>query len=148
MKNNKPLTHNPIDKDKVAENPGTLAYPHHVGASAFELVDTKRTKSLDLAAMQDQTDMQLHQIRKQMELLAQQAREIQQRKELSALIYQAKMSFKPEINHVYYLYQNKDEIPVLSLIGPHEWGASKAYPQFLHAVRLLADHTWKIEPHE
>ena len=101
-----------------------------------------------MAAMQDQTDMQLEQIRKQMELLAHQAKEIQQRKALSELIYKAKMSFKPEINHVYYLYQNKNAEPVLSLIGPHEWGASKAYPEFLHAVRLLADHTWKIEPHE
>ncbi len=145
---NKPISHNPIDKDKIAENPSTLAYPHHVGSSAFELVDTKRNKSLDLSAMQDQTDMQLQQIKTQMELLAKQAREIQQRKELSELIYRSKMSFKPEINHVYYLYQNKDGIPVLSLVGPQEWGKSKAYPVFLHAVRLLADHTWKIESHE
>jgi hypothetical protein len=145
---NKPISHNPIDKDKIAENPSTLAYPHHVGSSAFELVDTKRNKSLDLSAMQDQTDMQLQQIKTQMELLAKQAREIQQRKELSELIYRSKMSFKPEINHVYYLYQNNDGIPVLSLVGPQEWGKSKAYPVFLHAVRLLADHTWKIESHE
>lgn len=142
------ITQNPIDKDKVTENPSTLAYPHHVGSSAFKLVDLKRTKSLDLAAMEDQTDMQLRQIREQMELLAVQARAIQERKALSELIYNAKMSFKPEINHVYYLYKNKEDVPVLSLIGPNEWGASTAYPTFLHAVRLLADHTWKIEDYE
>jgi hypothetical protein len=148
LKKNKNITENPIDKDKVAEKPGTLTYPHHVGSSAFELVDVKRNKSLDVAAMHDQTGMQLEQIKKQMELLAQQAREIQQRKELSDLIYRAKMSFKPEINHVYYLYESKSGSPVLSLIGPNEWGRSKGYNKFLHAVRLLADHTWKIEPHE
>ncbi len=148
MKKNKDITENPIDKDKVAENPGTLAFPHHVGSSAFELVDVKRNKSLDVAAMYDQTGMQLDQIRKQMELLAEQAREIQKRKELSDLIYNAKMSFKPEINHTYYLYENEDGDPVLSLVGPKEWGRAKGYAKFLNAVRLLADHTWKIEPHE
>jgi hypothetical protein len=148
LKKNKPITENPIDKDKIAENPGTLAYPHHVGSSAFELVDTKRNKSLDVAAMHDQTGMQLEQIKKQMQLLAEQAREIQKRKELSDLIYNAKMSFKPEINHVYYLYENAEGTPVLSLVGPNEWGRAKGYTKFLNAVRLLADHTWKIEPHE
>lgn len=148
MKKNKDITENPIDKDKITESPGTLAYPHHVGSSAFELVDTKRTKSLDVAAMHDQTGMQLEQIKKQMELLAQQAREIQQRKELSDLIYNAKMSFKPEINHTYYLYENEAGTPVLSLVGPNEWGRAKGYARFLNAVRLLADHTWKIEHHE
>lgn len=148
MKSTKPLTENPIDRDKIAENPALLPYAHTVGGSAFELVDVKRNKSLDLAAMHDQTSMQLEQIRKQMTLLAQQAREIQQRKELSELIYKAKMSFKPEINHMYYLYLNQENEPVLSLIGPTEWGKSNRYPEFLHAVRLLADHTWKIEPHE
>jgi hypothetical protein len=148
LKNNTPLVHNPIDKDKIAENPGLLPYAHTVGGSAFELVDVKRNKSLDVAAMHDQTSMQLEQIRRQMELLANQVREIQQRKELSELIYQSKMSFKPEINHVYYLYRNQDDQPVLSLIGPNEWGASKRYPVFINAIRLLADHTWIIVPHE
>jgi hypothetical protein len=146
LENNDKLTQNPIDKDKVAESPSTLPYAHTVGGSAIDLVDTKLTKSLDMAAMHDQTGMQLDQIRKQMELLAQQAREIQKRKELSDLIYNAKMSFKPEINHVYYLYENDEGTPVLSLIGPNEWGKSKGYSKFLDAVRLLADHTWKIEP--
>ena len=148
LKKNTPLTHNPIDIDKVAENPGLLPYAHTVGGSAFELVDVKRNKSLDVSAMHDQTSIQLEQIRRQMELLAEQAREIQKRKELSELIYQSKMSFKPEINHIYYLYRNQESQPVLSLIGPNEWGKSNRYPEFINAIRLLADHTWIIVPHE
>ena len=145
MKSNEKLNQNPIDKDKVAENPSTLPYAHHVGGASIEVIDAKLTKSLDIAAMHDQTGMQLNQIKKQIELLAEQAKEIQKRKELSEIIYRAKMSFKPEINHVYYLYENDEETPVLSLIGPNEWGKSQGYPKFLDAVRLLADHTWKIE---
>ncbi len=148
MKQDSKPTQNPIDKDKVAENPSILPYAHTVGGSAIELIDTKKTKSLDLAAMQDQTDMQLQQIKDQMELLAKQAKEIQDRKALSEIIYRARMSFKPEINHVYHLYEDEGGTPVLSMIGPNEWGVSKGFPKFLSTIRLLADHTWKIERDE
>lgn len=142
------LTHNPIDKDHTTENPGLLPYAHTVGSALVQPEDVVKNKNLDLSAMVSQTDMQLDQIRKQMELLAEQAREIQLRKELSALIYEAKMGFKPIINHVYYLYQAEDGCTNLSLIAPNQWGKSKPFGAFLHAVRLLADHTWKIEKHE
>lgn len=148
MKQQPDLNENPIDKDKIAENPGMLPYAHTVGGAAIDLIDTKKNKSLDLAAMQDQTDMQLDQIKQQMELLAKQAKDIQDRKELAEIIYRAKMNFKPDINHVYHLYEDEKQQPVLSMIGPNEWGASKGYPKFLSTIRLLADHTWKIENYE
>lgn len=99
-----------------------------------------------LTAMEEQTHMQLEQIRKQIELLAQQAQEIHQRKELSKLIYSAKLSFKPEIGQVYYLYEKNDNTHTLSLISPTEWGAGMPYKKFVAAVQLLADHTWKERP--
>ena len=92
--------------------------------------------------MEMQTDMQLDQIRQQIELLAQQAGKIQARKALSEQIYSAHMGFKPEINHTYYLYKKDDESNVLSMIAPHEW-RSCPY-DFLNKVLLLADHTWDI----
>lgn len=96
-----------------------------------------------LTAMEEQTNMQLEQIRKQIELLALQAQEIQKRKELSMLIYSAKLSFKPEIGQIYYLYEKQDGDYMISLISPKEWGASMPYKKFVAAVQLLADHTWK-----
>lgn len=96
-----------------------------------------------LTAMEEQTNMQLEQIRKQIELLALQAQEIHKRKELSMLIYNAKISFKPEIGQVYYLYEKKDESHIISLISPKEWGAGMPYQRCVAAVQLLADHTWK-----
>lgn len=60
-----------------------------------------------LTAMEEQTNMQLEQIRKQIELLALQAQEIQKRKELSMMIYNARLSFKPNIGQVYYLYEKR-----------------------------------------
>jgi hypothetical protein len=96
-----------------------------------------------LTAMEEQTNMQLEQIRKQIELLALQAQEIHKRKELSMLIYNAKLSFKPEIGQVYYLYEKQKGSHIISLISPKEWGASMPYKKFVAAVQLLADHTWK-----
>jgi len=95
-----------------------------------------------LTAMEEQTNMQLDQIRKQIELLALQAQEIQQRKELSMMIYNTRLSFKPNIGQVYYLYEKKDGSHMLSLVSPKEWGTGGPFSKFVAAVKLLADHTW------
>ncbi|HCL05695.1 MAG TPA: DUF2452 domain-containing protein, partial [Chitinophagaceae bacterium] len=95
-----------------------------------------------LSAMEDQTNMQLDQIRQQIELLARQAQEIRKRKELSMMIYEAKLNFKPQIGHIYHLYEKHDGQHILSLVSPQEWGGSGPFRQFVSSVRLLADHTW------
>ena len=138
----KKRTFNPIDPDKIAENANVLPYGSSVSAPAFAAVDTLKNKSLDVNAMEMQTDMQLDQIKAQIELLAEQAKKIQQRKELSEYIYHADMGFKPEINHTYFLYQKEEGGTVLSMIAPSEW--RKCPYEFLHKVLLLADHTWDI----
>jgi len=138
----KKRTFNPIDPDKIAENANLLPYGSSVSAPSFKAVDTLKNKSLDVNAMELQTDMQLDQIKAQIELLAEQAQKIQNRKILSERIYHADMGFKPEINHNYYLYQKADGGTVLSMIGPTEW--RKCPYEFLNKVLLLADHTWDI----
>ncbi len=135
---------NPIDKDKISENPSTLPYAHTVGGSKITVPDIKRNRSRALEAMEHQTDQQLDQIREQIELLAEQAKRIQERKDLSEVIYQAQMGFKPEINHIYHLYRKENDSFVLSMIGPDEWPGQMKYESFLYTVKLLADHTWEI----
>jgi len=93
--------------------------------------------------MEDQTNMQLLQIRQQIELLSIQARTIQKRKELSMIIYEAKLSFQPVIGETYYLYQNDDGSHLVSMVAPREWGKTIPFKSFVAAVQLLADHTWK-----
>ncbi len=95
-----------------------------------------------LSAMEEQTNMQLDQIRRQIELLALQAQEIQMRKELSMIIYNAKLSFSPVVGSVYYLYQKNDDTHFLSMIGPQQWSKGSAYKNYIAQVKLLADHTW------
>lgn len=133
---------NPIDPDKIVEGANILPYGTSIGGPAIEKVDTLKNKSLDVSAMNLQTDMQLDQIRAQIELLAEQAKKIHQRKSLSEQIYKAHMGFKPEINHIYYLYARSEDENVLSMIAPEEWG--NCPHTFLHKVILLPDHTWDI----
>jgi len=120
-----------------------LPYSASVSGAVIKATEEGVIKHKALTAMEEQTNMQLDQIRKQIELLALQAHEIQKRKELSMLIYQAKLSFKPNIGQTYYLYEKNDESFMLSLVSPKEWGVAGPFKKFVSAVQLLADHTWK-----
>lgn len=134
---------NPIDEDKIAENPHLLPYAHTVGGAVIKPIDKGRTKGLAVSAMHEQTNMQLDQIKAQVELLAAQAKQIQKRVEISEQIYTADTGFKPLINHVYHLYEKEDGDKVLSMVAPEEWGRSSKF-KFVASVKLLADHTWDI----
>jgi len=136
---------NPIDKDKIAENPGLLPYAHTVSGSVIKPIDKGRVKGNALQAMEEQTDMQMAQLYKQMELLAAQAERINQRKEISEQVYLAEMGFKPLIGHSYHLYARENGKTVLSLVGAKEWGKrGMPYNEYVAKVKLLADHTWDI----
>jgi hypothetical protein len=135
---------NPIDPDKITENPHSLEYPHHAGSALVKPEDQGRIKGNALSAMEHQTDMQLSQIYQQMQLLADQAKKLNDRKAISEIIYRAEMRFEPLINHIYHLYEKEDRSHLLSLIAPNQWGRSKKTFEFVATVRLLADHTWDI----
>jgi hypothetical protein len=120
-----------------------MPYSSSVGGAVIKATEEGVIRHKALTAMEEQTNMQLEQIRKQIELLAIQAQEIQMRKELSMLIYNAKLSFVPVIGRTYYLYEKKDASYVLSLISPKEYGSNAGpYKRFIAPVKLLADHTW------
>lgn len=135
---------NPIDPDKITETPSTLEYGHHLGSAVVKPEDQGKLKGRSLSAMEHQTDMQLGQIYEQMQLLAEQAKKLNQRKGISEIIYDAEMRFEPIINHVYHLYEKEDSTFLLSLIAPDQWGRSKKSFLFIATVRLLADHTWDV----
>ncbi|HYE55050.1 MAG TPA: DUF2452 domain-containing protein [Chitinophagaceae bacterium] len=120
-----------------------LPYSASVAGAVIKPTEEGVIKHKALTAMEEQTNMQLEQIRKQIELLALQAQEIQKRKELSLMIYNARLSFKPNIGQTYYLYEKHDDSYMLSLVSPKEWGGAGPFRRFVAAVQLLADHTWR-----
>jgi hypothetical protein len=119
-----------------------LPYSASVAGAVIKANEEGMIKHKALTAMEEQTNMQLEQIRKQIELLALQAHEIQKRKELSLMIYSARLSFKPNIGQTYHLYEKNDGTCMLSLVSPKEWGPNGPFKIFISSVKLLADHTW------
>jgi predicted transcriptional regulator len=134
---------NPIDKDKIAENPHLLPYAHTVGGAVIKPIDKGKVKGRAVTAMYEQTDMDLDQIRQQIELLASQAKAIQNRVNISERIYLAEMNFGPIIGKIYHLYRRSNGKDVMSMISPGEWGKKMPY-DFVATIKLLADHTWDI----
>lgn len=119
-----------------------MPYSTSVSGAVIKPTEEGVIRHKALSAMEEQTNMQLDQIRKQIELLALQAQEIQMRKELSMIIYSAKLSFTPVIGNLYYLYEKKDDTHFVSMVSPKEWGGSGPFKSFIAQVKLLADHTW------
>lgn len=134
---------NPIDPEKIAENPGLLPYAHERGGATIKPIDAGKVKGLAMSAMYEQTDMQLDQIKAQIELLARQANEIQNRMTISERIYEAEMGIDPIIGRTYYLYCRENGKNLLSMVSPAEWGDKIPY-SYIATIRLLGDHTWDI----
>ncbi len=131
-----------INEEIYHKQLSVLPYSASVSGAVIKPTEMGVIRHQALSAMEEQTNMQLTQIRQQIELLAIQAKEIQKRKELSMIIYDSKISFAPVIGQSYYLYEKEDHSHLISMISPKEWGKKAPY-KFLAAVKLLADHTWK-----
>ncbi|MBL0154937.1 MAG: DUF2452 domain-containing protein [Chitinophagaceae bacterium] len=57
------------------------------------------------------------------------------------MIYGAKLTFKPNISQIYYLYEKNDESLMLSLVSPKEWGPCPI--QEIYSMReITSEHTW------
>ncbi len=139
---------NPIDKDIIAEFPGLLPYAHSIGGVVIRPEDKGKIKSKALAAMHQQTEKQMNQLYRQMQVIAEQAGEIKKRVEISERIYNSEIGFEPIVGHTYYLYEKASGATVLTMVSPVEWGSSNPYSAFLSKAILLADHTWEIEVNE
>ncbi len=134
-----------VANKNVSQNPGLIGYAHTAGSAVIRPEDMGKVKGKAQMAMRQQTQDQLHKLYKQIELLGYQAKEINNRIEISERIYDAQMSFEPIINHTYYLYEKIDGSDMLSMVAPKEWGSKFPFSQFLAKVFLLADHTWRVE---
>lgn len=132
-----------IDVEFFHKQMSVLPYSASVSGAVIKPTQEGVIRHKVLTAMEEQTNMQLDQIKKQVELLAMQAQAIQARKELSMIVYSAKLNFQPNIGQTYHVYQNNDNSYMISMISPKEWGrSSKSYKSHYAKVQLLADHTW------
>jgi hypothetical protein len=140
------MKENPIDKDKITENPHNLPYAHTVGSAVVKPEDKGKLKSRALSAMDKQTGDQLGIIKEQIELLAKQAKKIQDRILISEKIYEAEIRMETFIGHTYYLYERENQKNLISMIAPDQWGKKGSpYFAFIAEITLLSDHTWDVK---
>ena len=137
------MIENPIDPDSITDSPSTLPYAHHVGSAVIRPTDNNKIRYKALSSMEEQVDMQLEQIKEQIELLSKQAKKLLDRRRASEEIYSAKMSFEPLVGHVYHLYLKENGERVLSMIAPSQWG-KMPFKEHIYSLKLLADHTWDV----
>ena len=139
----KEIKTNPIDRDKIADNPHLLPYAHTIGGAIIKPIDKGRAKGTAMTAMYEQTANQLHQIKDQVEHLLAQAQNIHDRIDVSEKVYLADCAFQPVMGQTYNLYEKNDGSWILSMVTPEEWGPNPPY-FYLASARLLHDHTWEI----
>ncbi len=134
----------PKDEPRYKGEAKLAPIPLSVGSAPIKPLDKGKLKATAHEAMTHHANQQIGMLRKQAELLMEQAREIEERVAISRLIYEADIRFVPEVGLSYYLYETEAGKRLLSLIGPEEWGRSRKFKTYIATVRLLADKTWEI----
>lgn len=97
--------------------------------------------SKGMTTLEGQVVNSAEQLLEQMNILAQRARNIQERKRISKIIYQSRLGFQPIVKNTYYLYILRGE-QFISMISPKEWGRKKL--DYIATIKLDYDHTWEI----
>ncbi len=118
-------------------------YSLTVSGPRIEAVDKSKLVASAHEAMQLQAEQQISMLRKQANLLMEQARQIEERLRISYQIYTATIGFEPVAGKVYHLYEKAGK-KILAHVGPEEWGRSIPYDNYLATVRLMADKTWEV----
>lgn len=134
----------PLKKDALYQGPDKFSpIPLSVSSPKINPVDKRLVKANAFETMQHQANQQIMMLKKQADLLMEQARQIEDRLIISQRIYEADLNFEPVIGTIYHVYE-KNGKTVLSLVAPHEWGRSQPYEKHVCSARLLADKSWEL----
>jgi len=115
----------------------------HVASPIIRPIDKGKLKSVALETVAHQADLQISMLRKQAELLMEQAKEIENRVKVAEEIYAADMNFEPVIGQRYHLYERVNGSRLLSMLSPEDWGKKIKFT-FIASVKLLGDRTWDV----
>lgn len=129
---------------KSYDGPASLSpIPLTVSSPAIRPEDKRLITANALETAHYQAEQQIDILRKQAELLMEQAKAIQMRVEVSRKIYEADLNFQPVIHETYYVYRRNSGSLFISMISNGEF-TKRHDLQYLHKVRLLPDKTWEV----
>jgi hypothetical protein len=134
----------PLKKDALYQGPDKFSpIPLSISSPKINPVDKRLVKANAFETMQHQANQQILMLKKQADLLLEQARQIEERLIISQRIYEADLNFEPVIGTVYHVYEKKDKT-ILSLVAPMEWGSKLPFDRHVCSARLLADKSWEL----
>ncbi|MBL7836639.1 MAG: DUF2452 domain-containing protein [Bacteroidetes bacterium] len=134
----------PLKKDAIYQGPDKFApIPLSVSSPKINPVDKRLVKANAFETMQYQANQQILMLKKQADLLLEQARQIEERLIVSQKIYEADLNFEPVIGTIYHVYE-KNNKTILSLVAPAEWGNKLPFDRHVCSARLLADKSWEL----
>jgi Protein of unknown function (DUF2452) len=129
---------------KSYDGPASLSpIPLTVSSPAIKPEDKRLITANALEAAHLQAEQQIGMLRRQAELLIEQARAIEARIQVSKKIYEADLGFQPVIHQTYYVYRRNNDTLFISMISYEEF-AYRTDLHYLHTVRLLPDKTWDL----
>ncbi len=116
-------------------------YPVSRLAPAFGLVDLAREIAMADEMLANRAEAQLKLIAEQVKVLQQQARKILQQTQRDQQLHRARCNFRKRPGHLYHLYLNSLEEPILSMLSPEDWRGRPPY-RFIGSFRLEHDRSW------
>jgi predicted transcriptional regulator len=119
--------------------------PIRVNSPVIKPENSGKMNAIAVQTMEYQAQQQLEILRRQANVILDEIRSIENRIQISHLIYSAELKFKPLIGMTYYLYE-KDGKYAVSMISEIEWGNNMPFDKFTNSITLLADLTWQINP--
>lgn len=142
--NFEPHERDDLKKDALYQGPDKFSpIPLSVSSPKINPVDKRLVKANAFETMHQQAHQQISMLKKQADLLIEQAREIEERLLVSKIIYEADLNFEPVPGIIYHVYE-KNGKTVLSLVGPEEWGRKLPFERHIYTARLLADRSWEL----
>ena len=124
----------------------SLPYPMELGSPAFAPIDVKKESDVLYNAGKLHAKQEYDRIMEQVEVLRRQAESLEHRMQVSDMMHNITITFKPVHGKIYYVYldtlKNKHW---LSLNHPNSWSALGIHHKFVVAVQLMGDSNWQKE---
>lgn len=126
-------------------NRNNTEYPTEVGSANFAPVPVREHKDIMINAARLYAEQEYNRIMDLVQVLQNQAMDIQHRLAITDMVHKAKYNFKPVPGGFYWLVEDLgNNQNILTMLGPTDWStAPPANYKYITKVQWLGDYTWK-----
>jgi len=131
-------------KPEDYDNRYLMPYPMDVGSPAFQPITVTQVKDQSINVARAHAAQEYDRIMEQAEILIKQAKQLQDRLNMSERVIASDWNFAEKHGINYYLYLNtKTNRELLSLIAPSDWNNNcPEHLQYQATVQKQGDSTW------